>query len=393
MPFLDITSKLLTSDQLTFIGVIATLAVLSVTSSGQPKQSRRRRLRQSRRSSLFGGSNLLVDLIREFKISVEDFLNNAGIKKNENDIGKIKTKIQGLQQNLQIANPENRESLSKDPEKWKKESEIKASYDMNIKGLLDSLEIEKSVRIDKVKEDLKELQQPTYIEQYTPVFMSFFTFIFSVAIMLIHFLHFNEFINASLLFLFDAFFMIGLLSSWMLYRHDWLLREKKNNLLENDNWSSHKIIFLVVFVAYLSVILIVKIVVVTIGCVVIMASKLSFAYMRNKYQSEHYNVGDLALFAVVGMFLATVVSFTLYFFASDALLLYVFVEAHIAYWRAIFIILCVVNTFILPLLLSYYRYEVKITWQLKAIVRLYRNGYRKAKRTSRKIEKEISTTR
>ncbi len=393
MPFLDNTSMLLTSDQLTFVGVIATLAVLSVTSSGQPQQSRRRRLRQSRRNSLFSGSNLLVDLIREFKISVEDFLNNAGIKKNEDDIGKIKTKIQGLQQNLQIANPENRESLSKDPKKWEKEIEIKASYDMDIKGLLDSLEIEKTVRIDKVKEDLKALQQPTYIEQYTPVFMSFFTFIFSVAIMSIHFLHFNEFINASLLFLFDAFFMIGLLSSWMLYRHDWLSREKKNNLLENDSWSSRKNYLPAVFVACLVVILITKNVIVTIVCVVIPVSKLSFAYMRNKYQSEHYNVGNLALFAVVGMFLATVVSFVLHFFATATLLLYVFVEAHIAYWRTIFVLLCVVNTFILPLLLSYYRYEVKITWQLKAIVRLYRNGYRKAKRASRKIEKEMATTR
>ena len=232
MPFFVENPDLLTSDQVTFIGVIATLAVLSVTYGG----------RKSRRRG--PGSNLLVDLISAFKLSVDKYMSGTGWDKCKKEIEEIEREIKKDPRIIEFqhifyegsSSVNNRVKLSNDSDR-SAEIEI-ILYKQSIKDILDRLNLEKIIRTKKVEEELKLLQSPTSTEQHTPVFMSFYTFILCVAIMLIHFFHFNVVINASFLFLVDVFFSVILFSSWMVYCEDWLIREKKNILfLENPDWN------------------------------------------------------------------------------------------------------------------------------------------------------------
>lgn len=386
MSFFEETPTLLTSDQLTFIGVIATLAVLSVI----PNRGRKRR------SGLNKGSNLLVDLIAVFIESVDKYLTGAGKERFEEEIENIKTKvlekneiIRGYIDQYGVLSLSLRLNLKK----------IKVLSKMALKGeqvkvMGVRLNLEEKKRRIEAEVELGKLKKNTYIEKNTPVFMSFFTFILCVAVMTIHFLHFNEIVNALFLFLLDIFYTIVLLSSWMVYRHDWLIRDKQISLVFEDTsfWRGDTLPFIIITFA-VALIVLGNLLETIVLSIIIVVAKVFFFHIRKKNEYEHYNLGTLALFAVVGIFFAAIIplmiQYLLIYCVWDSQCLFWIIGERIECWRVAFICLCVINTFILPLLISYYRYEVRITRQLNAIIKLYRRGLRKANRANRKIKRKL----
>ena len=346
--------NLLQNDHFAFIGVIATLVVLSIL----PSLRKDRNDRNEHNESL---SNLLIDLIKSFKFSI-DLVYSEKIRKLNEEIKEVNDKlieeydkyIGASRKTYQNGN-ENIESEFDNSTYEREKIKTDFAYLM--------------LKIEAVhKTEREKSKESTYIEDNTPAFMSFFTFILSVAVMTIHCIPFHKDFNASILFLFDILFLIVSLSSWAYYFLDWIKKSETEIKEKNDKWQ--QIAYLFVLIVLIICFLALKDVrIVMLMIFIAVASMCNYTFIKNMNQKKHYDHGTVALMALIGMFFSLIPSLYLGCFewsnrmnwAQNRLVVIEnvgFITNHVQWWSIGFVILCVFNAFAFPIFISFIRYEV-----------------------------------
>jgi len=345
--FSEAPTELLQDDHFAFVGVITTLVVLSVLPS-------------VRSESNYRFSNFLIDLIKSYKRSINLFYSER-IKQLTEKIEEVKNKLlNDYNEYIYIS----RLSYDNWDNSWDKsafegESIITAFANLRLK-------IE---TFNKTETERSEVA--TEIEENTPAFMSFFTFIISVAVLTIHCLPFHGIFNALVLFFYDVIFSVVSLSSWMYYFVDWKKKDGTNNDDSIDRITTIicclVVLILLVFSFLLKTSMGVK---TTILCIfVIVSAKLIYSFIKRRDQKKHYNHGSMALLALIGMFFSLVFSLVLTYFEWNETITMgqnrlffenmELVTNQIQLWSVFFVLLCVFNAFICPIFIAYYRYEFK----------------------------------
>ncbi len=342
--------QLFLSDQFTFLGVIATIAVLSVLPS----------LSKGKEERL---SNFLFDLIRTYKRSIGEAFSEKIVELTERldkineDVGEKVSEFLKVPTGIIIEKPDDsyRIIIAKD----------------EISSMVLSL---KSEIKEAHQKDSEMLESPSYIEESTPTFISFFTFILCVAIMTIHCMPSPFVFSVSMLFWFDVLYSVIMLSMWIRYFVDWKTKNAGDVKIEKKGVVMVYLVLLafliIVFLIHLDDVVRAFMLIVFI----IMASIRYYSYIKKKHQEKHYDNGSVAFMAIIGMSCASVFSFFAFLASNHCDLACVsamarslgFVQSHAEFWVVVFIMLCVLNLLILPLLVSGIRYEVVRNLKFKA---------------------------
>lgn len=202
-------------------------------------------------------------------------------------------------------------------------------------------------------------------EKQFPLFIAFFTFVIVVAILTIDSLNFNCIVGGFILFLFDYVFLIMTIAGWVEYWKDDVPTDKK---IHNPRWLLWIFVLLISIPFLLNTSDLMKIVLISIS--VLFISVFLYNFIIEKCKRDDYNIRAIARFEVFWMARITVFAIVMYFVfqydffykAAPAFVQkrfdiiidnYSFIVNNICLWRKLFIVLCVLNAFILPLLLKF----------------------------------------
>lgn len=331
------------SDQFTFLGVIATIAVLSVLPS----------LSKGKEERL---SNFLFDLIRTYKRSIGEYFSKKIVELTER-LDKIDKDVEEkVSELLRGGVP----GINKGEDD--KLDEIIIAKDRLSREVLS---LKSEIR-EAHQKDSEILESPSYIEESTPTFISFFTFILCVVVMTIHCMPLPFDFSVSMLFWLDVLYSIIMLSSWIYYFVDW--KTKNGGDVKSENKVAVKAyLFLLVFLIIVFLLHTDDTVrVIVLILFIIVASIRYYLYIKKKHHEKHYDNGSVAFMAIIGILCAIVFSFFAFLASNHHDLACVavmaeslgFVQNNVQSWALVFIMLCVLNQLVLPLLISGFRYEV-----------------------------------
>ena len=194
-----------------------------------------------------------------------------------------------------------------------------------------------------------------------PVLMAFFTFVICVAVLFIDSMCFNSIFGSFILFLFDIVFLVITIAGWVDY---W-----KDNLHLTDN-VRNKLWFLLFAAIIVLITLLVKMPIyakiVLLSTAILSCSVYLYNHFSQKRKNDDFNIRYIAKYEIKWMSISTIISVAVYIAFYGSLLYeimpiwikhrcdvimenYTLVESGIFVWRSLFIVLCALNAFILPL--------------------------------------------
>lgn len=330
MSFFDNTFLLLSPAQQTFVAAIATLVVLC---------------------SYKSSSNFLSELTNIFR---------EIIRKD------IKRKIEDLRKSLDFSFLEECDIYSHSSKvcatDQKSLLEIQFKADI-IRNKFFNNAIAEKVNSSQVSFDSKTKSDDE--KKPFPLLMAFFTFVMCVAVLSIDALNFNSIYSTFVLFLFDFVFLVITLAGWYDYWKDKLpLTDDK----KNKNWILYSAVAIVLAMFVLKMPLCIEIVLLFIA--ILCCSWYLYYHITKKRKNDDFNIRYIAKFETKWMAIATIVAWVMYFAFNYSFLYrimpiwiqsrftvitdnYSLIESGIFVWRRLFIILCVLNSFILPLSLKF----------------------------------------
>jgi len=329
MPFFDNDFQLLSSAQQTFLATIATLVVLC---------------------SYKNNSNFLSSLTTIFKdVFHKDIKHKIEWFANSFELSFLDEC--NIYSHSSVVSEEDRESLiaiQLEADTIRNEFFIKASE-------------------DKIKKSQASFDNQTKLndEKQFPLLIAFYTFVISVAVLTVDSLNFNRIFGVFVLFLFDFAFLIMTISGWVEYWSDkaFLLHKLKN---VDYFWGIATLLVLVLLLC--EVPLLVKIFLLIFA--VLFYAAFVYCIILKKCQGDNYNIRVTAKYVVKRIINAAFIALIVYAaFQYDFLYKMApeelqkrfdiimdnlsFVLDGLFVWRMMFVILCVLNAFILPLFLKY----------------------------------------
>lgn len=329
MPFFDNTFLLLSPAQQTFVAAIATLVVLCSYKSSS--------------NFLSSLTNIFKDVFhKDIKHKIEWFANSFEISfLDECNIYSHSSAVSDEDKASLIA-------IQLEADTMKNEFFIKASE-------------------EKVNTTLASFDNQTRLndEKQFPLLIAFYTFVISVAVLTIDSLNFNRIFGVCVLFLFDLAFLIMTLSGWVEYWSDKAFLLHKLKRPKCFFWIANLLIFGLLLCGtsvYVKFILL--------FIAVLCYSVFVYCIILKRCQDDNYNIRFTAKYVIERMGIAAIVALIVYIaFRYDYLYVMApewlqkrfdiimdnlsFVVDSIFFWRMMFIVLCVLNAFILPLSLKY----------------------------------------
>lgn len=253
-------------------------------------------------------------------------------------------------------------------------------------------EADKKKADEKSKEFEEERKLPKQRLEHTQTLMAFFTFVFCVAVLTFDALCFNKLFSGCLLFLLDFVLCAIVLAAWI----NCLIERPINipRIFQTMSfistllfgvlflWLNHWVFLILAFIVF---------------------SAYLLMHIVHKEQRDNYNyrsISKYALYSIVSSFFG---AFVIYF-AIDNSFLYdrvpvgiqeiftlfvthlVMLSNHISLWRSVFVVVCVVNAFALPLLIAYTKGKRKSFGIRKDI----NKNYKKASSSLKKLEKDYT---
>lgn len=283
-------------------------------------------------------------------------------------------------------------SNSADEEDKQELLKIKADFDILKVDLYNDSEADKKKADEKSKEFEEQQKLPKERLAHTQTLMAFFTFVFCIAILTFDSLCFNRLFSGFLLFLLD-FVLCGVaIAAWGDY-----LMVKPFNITKK-----HQIACFLLMIVFGGVFLFSNYIVFLILTFIVFSSYV-LIHIIHKAQKDNYNyraISKYALYSIGASFLGAVV---MYFVVQETFLydlapikiqefFTIFVthlmllSNRVNLWRSVFVVVCVLNAFVLPLLLAYLKGRNKSRGIRKDIGK----NYKKALSSLKQIEKNYN---
>lgn len=266
--------------------------------------------------------------------------------------------------------------------------EIKTESDLLKVEMYNVSEADKKKAEEKSKEFEDKQRLPKQRLALTQTLMAFYTFVFCIAMLTFDSLKFNSVFSGFLLFFVDFILCAMTLASWL----DYLL-EKRWTIAKWYRTGSF------VLVVILGTIYLWSNYVLVLILTLMAFSAFLFVHIIHKTQKDNYNYRAISKYALYSIMVSFIGAFILYFAVQDSFLYdlapvelhnfvtisvpnALFLSEQINIWRPIFVVLCVLNAFVLPLMLAYVKGRKKSTGIRKD---LYKN-YKTALSSLRNIE-------